>query len=55
MLEYVVEIGYKKFDFKDKNDAVIFAEIAKLHNEDRDVSVSILLNWSEPEVKYVDE
>lgn len=55
MLEYVVEIGYKKFNFKDKNDAVIFAEIAKLHNEDRDVSVSILLNWSDPEVVDLDD
>ena len=33
---FIVTIGYNDFKFTDKNDAVIFAEIAKTHAADPD-------------------
>lgn len=41
---FIVKIGYNSFKFNDKNDAVIFAEIAKAHATDPDdVTVRIEL------------
>ena len=41
---FIVKLGYYSFKFNDKNDAVIFAEIAKAHATDPDeVTVKIEL------------
>ena len=39
---YIVEVGYKKFAFASRNEAVDFASIAKMKSvEDEDVTITL--------------
>lgn len=53
-MKYVVNVGIKKFTFKDALTAVAFAERAKQHftptEYDRDISVEIELVNDEPDM-----
>lgn len=43
-MEFVVKIRYNEFKFTDKNDAIIFAEIAKAHSADPDIWIQVELH-----------
>lgn len=49
-MECRVTVGYTKFKFKDVDEAIKFAEIAKNTCEEADISVSISIVFDKKEV-----
>lgn len=54
-MEFVVRIGYNFFKFINKNDAVMFAEIAKAHSTEKDITVQVQIEWVKEPVKDIME
>ena len=46
MINFIVALGYRKFIFRDKHDAVSFAETARLHSEEDnlDITISVVIH-----------
>ena len=49
MTKYLVKVGYREFEFTDNAEALYFAQMALVHEVEKDNAVSIHLVEEKPE------